>query len=41
MQNDYSFFKKKVRLNTVEKDVFLYKLDKSEIEHKKGKAKKR
>ena len=36
-QSEYTFFKKRVRLNVVEKKVHEFKLDEEEISHKKAK----
>lgn len=40
MAKDCRFFSKKVRINPVEKDVFIYQLNKKEIEDKKQKSRK-
>ena len=37
---DFSFMKKRVRVNNVEKDVCLYQLDQDEIDAKRRKGKK-
>ena len=36
--DDYSFFKKRVKLNTSEKQVVIYKMSKAEIEERKRKT---
>jgi len=36
-KSEYTFFKKRVRLNVVEKKVHKYQLDEEEITHKKSK----
>ena len=39
--DDYTFFKKKVRLNVVEKEVIIYRLDQDEIDAKKSSRKRK
>ena len=36
--DDYSFFKKRVKLNTSDKEVVIYKLNKAEIDARKRKT---
>lgn len=38
MADDYSFFKKRVKLNTSDKEVVIYKLNKAEIDERKRKT---